>query len=734
VNRLQLLLAVLWAAASAAYGQIPVNFTSETIVIDGELTESLWSMDYHSPLAFHQYFPSDSVLAEDQTEIRMAYDDDNLYISVICHSRGDAYTIPTLRRDYRAGGNDNVTLLIDPFSDGANAFMFGVNPAGVQREGLISSGGNTLDGFSTSWDNKWRAETKQYVDKWVAEMAIPFSTLRFNKENTTWRFNCYRFDMQSNERTTMVQIPRNQWIFNLGYMTDMLFERPIAASGSRVSLIPYVAGGVTRDAEAGTDAEYTSSIGGDAKIAITSGLNLDVTINPDFSQVEVDRQVTNLSRFEIFFPERRQFFLENADLFGSFGFSNINPFFSRRVGIATDTTADENNVQNTIYGGLRLSGKLNKDWRIGLLSMQTARETIAAQPGLNYTVAAVQRKVGSRSNIGAIMVNRQSYKASATDAIDRYNRVVGLDYNFANADNSWSGKAFVHRSSSLSSGSDIAQGLRIEHSMPRYLITWIQEYVGADYDAQSGFVRRTDYFFINPRFRYFIPGKGVINRTGIFARTVQIWKPDFGNTDGWIQLGANIEFADNSRLGFELNKRYLYLFDDFDPTGTDSQPLLAETDYHFYFFTADYRSDNRQLLFYRLRPYVGQYFDGYRYGLSGDVNYRVEPYGAIAFNFNVNRFDMNYLEESKSTVLLGPRLDLTFTKEVFLTAFLQYNSQDQNTNINTRLQWRFAPVSDFFLVYSDNYFSGNPGDPSDRFLFRLRDRSIVAKVTYWFNT
>jgi len=713
--------------------QIKVHHTSENIVLDGELSEAVWQSEIAAENVFHQYFPSDSVLAEDQTEIRMAFDNDNLYIAVVCHSRGQDYTVPTLRRDFRAGGNDNVTLLIDPFADGANAFMFGTNPEGVQREGLISSGGNTLDGFSTSWDNKWQSHTTKYDGKWVSEMAIPFSTLRFNKGSTTWRFNCYRFDMQANERTTMVQIPRNQWIFNLGYMTDMLFDQPIEAAGSKVSLIPYVAAGMSRDAEAGDPSEYTGSVGGDAKIAITSGLNLDITANPDFSQVEVDRQVTNLSRFEIFFPERRQFFLENADLFGSFGFSNINPFFSRRIGIATDTTEDGNNLQNTIYGGLRLSGKLDNNWRVGLLSMQTAQERIAAQPSLNYTVAALQRKVGARSNIGAIFVNRQSLAATGNDAIDKYNRVAGIDYNFASADNTWSGKAFVHRSQSVSQGADVAQGMRVEYSTARYLLTWIQEYVGDRYDAQSGFVRRTDYFFINPRFRIFIPGKGAINRTALFARSVQIWKPDFGNTDGWSQLGADVEFADNSRLGLEINKRYIYLFDEFDPTGTDSEPLLADTDYHFHFFRADYRSDSRKLFSYRLRPYIGQYFNGLRYGLSGDLNYRVEPYGAIALTYNINTFDMDHLTEHKSTLLLGPRLDLTFTKDLFLTAFFQYNSQQQNSNINTRLQWRFAPVSDFFLVYSDNYFSGSQ-DPSDRFAWTLRDRSIVAKVTYWFNS
>lgn len=729
-----LLLTLYFPLLSQVSNDIDVNKTSEPIILDGVLDEKVWTESGVFANNFYQYFPTDSIQAMDQTSIKMAFDDQNLYVAVECFTRGKDFVVPTLRRDYRAGGNDNITLLIDPFNDGINAFMFGVNPAGVQREGLISGGGTDLRGFSVSWDNKWKCETKIYDDKYIAEIAIPFSTLRFNKGTKTWKFNAYRFDMQSNERSTWINIPRNQWIFNLGYMGNMNFSEEITATGSKVSIIPYGITSFSHNIEDNEDKVYSYNFGGDAKIAVTSGLNLDLTVNPDFSQVEVDRQVTNLSRFEISFPERRQFFLENADLFGSFGSNAINPFFSRRIGIVTDTVKGEN-IQNTIYGGLRLSGKLNKDWRIGLLSMQTKKEEVAGQPDLNFSVATIQRKIGDRSNLGLIFVNRQSLNSSADDLVDKYNRVIGVDYNLATKSNLWAGKTFFHKSFSVNSlDKSFAHGLNLEYNKREYLITWGHEYVGEGYDAQVGFVRRTNYYKIAPEFRYFFyPSGGPVNRANINFEFEQIWMPGNGKTDQEIQFETNFEFTNNSRGNISLNRQYIFLFSDFDPTGTDSETLKENTEYTYYSLEASYNSDNSKRFSYRIRPYIGQYFNGWRYGTRGSINYRVEPYGSVSLDYNFNLFDMPYLDENKTTVLLGPRFDFTFTKDIFLTAFFQYNSQSQNTNINTRFQWRFAPVSDFFLVYSDNYFSGNLDDPSDRFAFNLRNRSIVAKVTYWLN-
>ncbi len=710
---------------------IQVHKIAAEIAIDGSLDEEVW-VSSDAADQFWQYFPTDSIRSIAPTEIKMAYDENNLYLGITCYTEGNDYVVPSLKRDYRAGGNDNITLLFDPFNDGANAFFFGINPYGVKREGLISGGGTVLGGFSTSWDNVWSVETVVHDKYWVAEVAIPFSSLRFNPGSKEWRFNSYRFDMQTNERSTWMQIPRNQWIFSLGYMGTMEWEEALTSSGSKVTVIPYATAGLNKDYEAGTPADRTANIGGDAKIAITSGLNLDLTVNPDFSQVEVDRQITDLSRFEIFFPERRQFFLENADLFGSNGFGNINPFFSRRIGVALDTIT-ETTVQNTIYGGARLSGKLNNNWRLGLMNMQTAADDVKGIPGINYSVASVQRKIGARSFLSLIGVNKHTLNYQDNESFNQYNRVIGADFTLASADNKWNGKTFLHTSFSPGeSESPIAHGTRLEYRVRRYQLGWNHEYVGADYNAEVGFVRRRDYRSISPSLElFFYPSFGPFNRHGPEISMENIWQGDEGLTDQTFSLGWNAETTFNSRIFLTLERNYIFLFGAFDPTGTGSEELAEDTEYTYYNFQGFINTDNSKVISASFRPYIGQYFDGKRFGLRGNINYRFQPYLAIALDYNYNRFDMNYLDEVKSTFLLGPRVDLTLSKSVFLTTFLQYNSQSQNTNINARFQWRFAPVSDFFIVWADNYFTGN--DPADRFAVDIRNRSLVAKFTYWLN-
>ncbi|HMP29183.1 MAG TPA: DUF5916 domain-containing protein, partial [Saprospiraceae bacterium] len=384
-----------------------VKYTDQKITLDGVLDEEIWQLEENMTTDYWLYFPNDSTKASKTTILRLAFDDENIYASFKCEHEGKDYVVPSLKRDFRASGNDNISILFDPFNDGINAFIFGVNPYGVQREGLISLGGTDRNAFSTSWDQKWKSVTKIYDDCWVVEMAIPFSSIRFIPNSTKWRLNSYRFDMKSNERSSWVNIPRNQLIMNLGYMGDMIFEKPITNSGSKMSLIPYISGGANKryNTTSPSKTNLTSGLGGDIKLAVTSGLNLDVTFNPDFSQVEVDEQVVNIDRFEIFFPERRQFFLENEDLFGSYGFDQVNPFFTRRIGIGTDPVT-KLAVQNPIYGGMRLSGKLDENWRLGVLAMQTADIKDFGLPSFIHSMFSIQRKVGSRSNFAGFFANK----------------------------------------------------------------------------------------------------------------------------------------------------------------------------------------------------------------------------------------------------------------------------------------------------------------------------------------
>jgi len=223
-----------------------VKYISETITLDGVLNEPAWS-EAESATNFWQYFPSDSVQAKQQADIKMLFDDTNLYVGMRINASGDDFVVPSLRRDFRAGGSDNITLMFDTFNDGTNAFIFGTNPEGVKREILLSGGGNELRGFNGAWDTKWRSKTIKHKDHYIVEWIIPFSAFKYREGETKWRFNSYHFDTQDNERNTWINIPQNQFIFNLAFMGDMIFERPLGKSKSPISIIPYVNGLVGKD-------------------------------------------------------------------------------------------------------------------------------------------------------------------------------------------------------------------------------------------------------------------------------------------------------------------------------------------------------------------------------------------------------------------------------------------------------------------------------------------------------
>ena len=613
-----------------------VKKISDPIELDGKLEESFWS-ELTPASQFIQYFPNDTTPATSETELYMAYDQEFLYVGVKCYGLGDEWRVNTLRRDYRAGGNDNITLVFDSFQDETNAYFFGINPEGVIREGVITKGGNSFANFDESWDNKWWGEAHIHGDYYTAELKIPFGALRFSEGSKRWKLGAYRFDTQANEWTTWTGIPNNLPLVSLAKNGVMEWEEPIYSKGKNLSVIPFIASSYFRDFENNTEGDFNLSFGGDAKIGITSGLNLDLTVNPDFSQVEVDRQITDLSRFEIFFPERRQFFLENADLFGEFGFSAINPFFSRRIGVGSNE--DDETVQNRIYGGVRLSGKLNDKTRVGVLNVQTATDLSNGISGANFSVLAVQQQILDRSNISFIGVNK-SVSASTAEELgqNRFNRVFGVDFNYANEANTLFGKTFIHGSFTPDQTSTpISHGTELEYSTRAFGVAWRHEYVDEDYNAEVGFIRRSNYFSTSPRTRLtFYPRNDLINQYEFSLESEFIWQPELGLTDRSINFEINAQLPNTTRIAFGLSNTYIFLFDDFDPTGTESLALPADTEYDYINFFSSIRSDSRKDLQASLRTFIGGYFNGSRYGFSGDVTWRRVPNASVASNYNYN--------------------------------------------------------------------------------------------------
>ena len=704
---------------------VNVSYINEEIKLDAVLNEASW---YKKKPAtdFWQYFPTDTLQAKNQSEITMLFDDHNLYIGIKVYSSGNSYIIPSLKRDFRAGGSDNITLLFDTYNDGSNAFLFGINPEGVMREALVSGGGKELRGFTTSWDTKWESVTKQYDDYYISEWEIPLSAFKYKEGETRWRFNSYMFDTQSNERTTWIQIPQNQFIFNLAFMGDMVFEKPLGKSKTPISIIPYINTIAVKDYEENEEF-YELKVGGDAKISISNSLNLDITVNPDFSQVEADQLVTNLTRFEVNLPEKRQFFIENSDLFADFGNSrDANPFFSRRIGIAKNTS--DNYIENDIIGGLRLSGKINTNFRVGLLNVQTKNDSENEIGGNNNTVLALQQKVFSRSNVSFLFINRQdtSNKGFITPE-EKYNRVVGIDYNLANKDNSWNGKFYAHKSFTANLDSkDYSAGTRLDYSSKNWRIRASGLYVGENFKSDLGFIRRTDIFKIDPKAEYLLfPKKGKINRHSFSVVPITVWKPEinFQLADYTIISSWNSEFNNTSRLSVTIFNRYIYLFDEFDPSFSDGTPLAMDTDYNFSNIEFNFQSDTRKLFSFKVKPSIGQFFNGFKYTFDGEITYRMQPKFLFSLRARYDKIELPQPYSTNNIWLVSPRIDITFTKSLYWSTLVQYSSLQDNLGINSRLQWRFAPLSDLFLVYNDNYFTESE--------FAPRFRSINLKITYW---
>ncbi len=691
------------------------------IRIDGRLDEQIWQ-NAQVVTGFTQNFPTDTLLALSQTKVQMAYDENYLYIAAICKGNPKQnYVISSMRRDFSWSRNDNFSINLDPFGDGLNGVYFAVSAVGAQLEGLIFEG----DRASSDWDNKWYSAVSDLPDgSWTCEIAIPFKTLRYPKNKSKWKINFVRNDAHRNERSSWIPVPIQFSTVSLAFAGELTFEENIKKAGSNISIIPYLAGSATKDNINNTPYKTKGNIGGDAKIAVTPSLNLDLTVNPDFSQVEVDQQVTNLSRFEIFFPERRQFFLENSDLFANFGFSRMRPFFSRRIGIAKDTITGEN-VQNPILYGARLSGKVNKDWRVGLLNIQTGQDAEKGIIGNNYTVAAFQRQVFSRSNIAGIFVNRQETSSQNSDK--PYTRMAGLEYNLQSEDSKWRGKIFYHHAflPNKTKGTFAHAGF-LAYNTRKFYASWNHELVGENYDINDiGYVRRKGLWRFEDWAGYnFYPKKGKIQKHNFHVYFNTYTDLNWKTTDRNISLEYNADLFNTSEMGAGFFNDYTYLFSSFDPTNSDGKEFeegekFTNTGGYFYF-----NSDSRKRLNASTSTSYRTYFTGTRFNIDGTIRYRFQPYGQFAISFDHNIIDLPEPYNDANFWIISPRLDVSFSRSLFLTTFLQYNTQADNVNLNARFQWRFKPVSDFFLVYSENYLPEN---------FGSKNRAIVAKISYWFN-
>ncbi len=667
---------------------------------------------------FFMVLPMDEGKANEPTEIRMAYDEKNLYVlATFYHSMKGDYYVESLRRDFSFGKNDNFLLFMDPFNNQTTGFSFGANAYGAQWDGTMYNGGSV----DLNWDSKWISETTRDDEKWVFEMALPFKSIRYEDGVSEWGINFSRLDLKSTEKSSWTPIPRQLPTASLAHTGTLVWDTPPPSPGLNFSLIPYVLGSVSRDIENDADSDYDVKVGGDVKFSLTSSLNLDLTINPDFSQVEVDRQITNLDRFELFFPERRQFFLENSDLFASFGYENIRPFFSRRIGLGVP-----------IQAGARVSGNLNKTWRLGLMDMQTASIDETGLPSQNFGVLSLQKKIFSRSNIGLLFVNKQSVNYprendSLLALYPKFNRNLGLEYNLASSDNLWNGKAFFLKSFSPDeTGSGITQAAHLEYKSRKWSWRVQEEWVSDDYSAEVGYVPRIGYVNFNGYIGHlFFPKASKVLSHGPRLNANYYFNENFGRTDNTSFLQYFVNFRNRSDLMVFVSDDYVKLLAPFDPTRLGIAQLDIGTEHQWNAVGWEYIAKPQSLFTYTLAGRLGGYYlDGSRTSLTAELGYRFQPYVGLSANLNYNRIRLPEPWNTNQFWLIGSEIDVTFSNKLFFANLFQYNEQTKNFNLNSRFQWRYSPASDLFLVYTNNYFI----EP-----FEGRNWGLTLKFTYWFN-
>lgn len=721
---------VLFAQNNGEVYQLNIQRMDEKIHLDGVLDESFWE-DVEIATNFWLNFPVGGTPVDDevQTTVKITYDDDFIYLGVECYGKGP-FLVQSLKRDNDSFWNgDAFAVVFDPVNERTNGVIFGVNPAGVQTEALITGEparrGGQLSGYNKAWDNKWYTQASVTENGWTAEMMIPFKSLRFGRKGH-WGINFIRVDAQNNANHSWAPVPIQFYGTDLGYLGQLIWDKPPRNEKGNISLVPYLLGNVYKDYESKSDLSQSFALGMDAKIAINSNLNLDLTVNPDFSQVDVDEQQTNLTTVNLRFPERRLFFLENSDIFSNFG-TNAKPFFSRKIGLD-----DDGNTIPIIYGA-RLSGNLNKNLRIGLMNTQTQEQEL---PGNNYSSLALHRRILKRAVLRGYFHNRVGYTDGSVQE-DNFNRIGGLEFNYSSEDSKWRavtgyGLAFSNENQNENHLFNLFGGyggrafnvmVNISGLGDNYINDFSLIPRQKHYDAleDTTYILGFNHWWATMGYKFY-PENTFINQHG-FSLT----------TNGDRTATSNQLIQDKHQLSYKFLMKntstldLTYAHEGVNllyPFGfTDNEPLPAQL-YRFDYGQIKYVTDRRREIKLTSGFRYGSFYNGTRTEFSLAVDYRVQPWGNFSLNFVQNDLEFSGNYGAEQLLLFGPKAEINFSKNFFWTTFMQYNTQSDNFNINSRLQWRYMPMSDLFIVYSDNYMVE---------YFGPRNRGLVLKLNYWFN-
>ena len=700
--------------------ELKIQKAQGEIKVDGYLNEPAWqNAQIYSEFYIQQ--PVDGQLAKKVTEVQIVYTDLAIYVAAKCYD-DEEHIINTLKRD-NFMGSDAFCILLDPVNQKANGFGFGVNVFGAMTEVLIGE-----DGSDDSWDNKWKTETKEWSDAWTLEMEIPFKTLRYEAGKTEWGVNFARVDPGTNEVHVWSPVPRQFAFVDVGFYGRMVWDEAPVTQGKNISLIPYVTASANKIEADENGWTNKMNVGGDAKIALSTGLNLDLTFNPDFSQVEVDQQQTNLTQFNIFFPERRQFFIENADIFNNYGQFANQPFYSRRIGL------DPSGRAVPILYGARLTGNINKKLRIGAFNIHSQGDGETSD-GQNFSSLTLQHAIGKRSNVKALFLNRQGFDGSER-LEGNFGRNLGGELNLIAEDGKLAGQiGYIHSLKDGVSKNDQHIYGRFDYNGQNFRTFLFVQNLGKDYYADMGFnarinnynpetgeIVRIGYTQIGNMLDYYIyPDKenGKVNYhwSGI-ENFIVVNEGAFLN-DWYTRFRHFIFFQNTSQLRFRLNHQFQHLVFPFAITEV---PVPANK-YTRWEYNVQFNTDLRKPFYVNGFIVYGDFYEGNKLTYRGSINFRKQPWGFFAVGLEQNNIRMPQPYGDIDITLASAQLEINLSTSLFWTSFVQYNTQANNFNINSRLQWRYAPMSDIFFVYTDNYLIED--------MFGPKNKSLVLKVNYW---
>ena len=664
------------------------------ITIDGIMSESAWE-EAEVGGGFYQSEPNRGDPVKEETEFRILYDDENIYVGVMLYQDGPTI-VSELKRDFSWRDGDGIALLFDTFDNDRDGFVFQTNPGSAKRDHQIAAGIRNSD-----WNGVYDVATSIGESGWMAEFAIPLGTLRFDdtKPVQRWGFNMLRVVRYSNERHLWVPGPRpfGFWDVFLGGAIEGIEG---VTQGRNLYVKPFVVSNYRPDA---ADNRTDADAGLDVKYGLTADLTLDLTLNTDFSQVEVDEQQVNLTRFNLFFPEKREFFLENAGLFDVGGTTgrflgagggarsrDLIPFFSRRIGLS------ESGQPLPIRGGARLTGKLG-GFDVGAMNIQVGRE--GETPADNWSILRLRREVLSNSDVGTFFFNRR------TSDTGYWNRSSGADANFRFLGQRLTVSGFGMKT--YTPGDDIGNSAgRIETSYQDNFFTARTSYMTIEEGFHNDFgfvprdaIRKTDFLAgVRPR-----PSSGPIRQ--IFPQFQSSYVTDQSNEvlTREHRVGVNIETHAGDTINFNRNMRFERLT---EPFRIRSGVNVPAGDHAFNDWEAGFQTTRGRRVAFNASMKRGDFWTGTLRQNRLGFNYRHNIHFLTQLTWSRNTVELP--EGNFRTNLVALRANIALSPRIVFENLVQYNSESKTISSNFRFRFIHRPLSDFYVVYTESRgISGN---------------------------